>query len=59
MTVVRIRSWHLASGLVSRGGMIHTLCGRWAPKDARQADVLPGNEATCEKCAVLKLRAEL
>ena len=59
MTVVRIRSWHLASGLVPRGGLIHTLCGRWAPKDAVTADTLPSNEPTCERCAVLKVRAEL
>jgi hypothetical protein len=52
MKAVRIRSWHLASGLVSRGGLIHTLCGRWAAQDVPTRAELPGNEKTCERCAV-------
>jgi hypothetical protein len=48
-TFVIIRSWHLASGVVSRGGMIHTLCGRWAAKDAKSAPGLPAGKS-CEAC---------
>jgi hypothetical protein len=46
---VQIRSWHLTSGLVSRSGLIHTLCGKWAPADAKQAPGLPSGKS-CEGC---------
>lgn len=51
---VRIRSWHIQSGLVSRGGLIHTLCGRWAPQHALSAAALPPGEKSCEKCFQLR-----
>lgn len=52
---VLIRAWHLRSGLVSRGGLIHTLCGKWAAKDAKAlAGSPPGNAATCERCFQLR-----
>lgn len=54
----RIVSWHVATGIVSRGAQIQTRCGRWAPADAPQSDHLPGDEPTCERCAVLTLRDE-
>ena len=54
---VLIRSWHIQSGLVSRGGLIHTLCGRWAAKDAKQAPGLP-NGKSCEACFRLRETAE-
>lgn len=54
---VLIRSWHLKSGLVSRGGLIHTLCGRWAPADAKQAPGLPAGKS-CESCFRLREIAE-
>lgn len=54
---VLVRSWHLASGLVSRGGLIHTLCGRWAAKDAKTAPGLPAGRS-CERCFQLREIAE-
>jgi hypothetical protein len=27
---VKLRSWHIASGIESRGGQVKLLCGRWA-----------------------------
>ena len=54
MSYVKIRSWHLGSGLVSRSGRVHTLCGRWAALTAPQAPALPMAEKSCESC--LRLR---
>lgn len=54
---VKIRSWHVRSGLVSRGGMVHTLCGRWASATALQSAVLPMGEKSCESCLRLKAQA--
>ena len=51
---VKVRSWHLKSGLVSRGGLVHTLCGRWAPASSTQAPTIPTNEKSCESCLRLK-----
>ena len=51
---VKIRSWHLQSGLVSRSGRVHTLCGRWATDHALSSATLPQNEKSCESC--LRLR---
>jgi hypothetical protein len=48
-TWVRIISWHIRSGVVSRGGMIKALCGRWADPHAPQADERPQGK-TCETC---------
>lgn len=55
---VLIRSWHLTSGLVSRGGMVHTICGRWASKDATERPKLVLSEKSCESCLRLKVAAE-
>ena len=55
---VRIASWHLTTGIVSRGAQIQTRCGRWAAPDAEQRAELPSDEKTCERCAVLTLRDE-
>lgn len=52
-TWLLIRSWHQASGLVSRGGLLHTLCGRWAPRDAKTAPGLPAGKS-CEACLRLQ-----
>lgn len=54
---VLIRSWHIKSGLISRGGMVHTLCGKWAPSDAQQS---PGliNGKSCETCFRLREKAD-
>jgi hypothetical protein len=49
MKYVLIRSYHLASGLVSRSGRVFTLCGRWAPQNAPESDTLPAGK-TCESC---------
>jgi hypothetical protein len=46
---VLIRSWHIQSGLISRGGMSHTLCGKWAKADAKTAPGLPAGKS-CESC---------
>jgi hypothetical protein len=54
---VLVRSWHLTSGLVSRGGLIHTLCGRWAPANAKTAPGLPVGKS-CESCFRLREIAE-
>ena len=54
MKFVKIRSWHIGSGLVSRSGRVHTLCGRWAAQNAPERDGLPYAEKSCESC--LRLR---
>ena len=56
MRYVRIVSWHVATGLVSRGAQIQARCGRWAPADAEQSDHLPGDEKSCETCLRFALR---
>ena len=53
MNFVQIRSWHIRSGLVSRGGLIHTLCGKWARADAKTAPGLPSGKS-CESCLRLQ-----
>lgn len=54
---IRIRSWHIQSGLISRGGLTHTLCGRWAPVDAASSSTLPQGEKSCEACFRLREQA--
>jgi len=51
---VKVKSWHIQSGLVSRSGRVHTLCGRWAALHAVSAAVLPSGEKSCERCFQLK-----
>lgn len=55
---VHIRSWHIASGVISRGGMVHTMCGRWAAKDAKTEVNLPTLGKTCESCFRLQEQRE-
>lgn len=50
---VKVRSWHIQSGLISRGGMVHTLCGRWAAKDAESSATMPAGKS-CEACFRLR-----
>ncbi|HSB54921.1 MAG TPA: hypothetical protein VLD58_11215, partial [Gemmatimonadales bacterium] len=52
---VKIKSWHLTSGLVSRTGLVHTLCGKWAP--AGTPGPLPANAKSCERCFQLREQA--
>lgn len=55
MSYVLIQSWHVA-GITYRSGRLGTRCGRMAPENARTSDTLPGDERTCERCAVLALK---
>jgi hypothetical protein len=48
LTFVKLRSWHVVE-LVSRGGQIKTLCGKWAPPNASTA-LSFGDEKSCEAC---------
>ena len=45
----KIRSWHIASGLVSRANHPKALCGKWG-RPENLIDERPGNEKTCETC---------
>lgn len=49
MRLVKIASWHIQSGIVSRGGLIKTLCGRWVEPGSPQADDY-GTDRSCETC---------
>lgn len=55
---VRIRpelSWHVVIPILAINGY-QTLCGRTVDRPA--LSVLPGDEKTCERCAVLAVRAD-
>ncbi len=45
---LKLDSWHIASGTLSRSGKVRTLCGRWVENDPRP-EPAPG-EPTCESC---------
>ena len=51
---VRIVSWHLTTGGVSRGNWIKTVCGRYADPSSPQADDRPQGK-TCETCLRIKV----
>lgn len=65
VTFVKIRSWHALSGLVSRGGLEQTRCGRWVRVEGSlvdggqevhpTSDTLPA-EKSCEVCLRLIAR---
>ncbi len=55
VTWVRIRSWHAASGLVSRAGGIKARCGRWVDPGNETSDTLPAGKS-CETCLRLVAR---
>lgn len=46
---VKIRSWHIPSGVVSRAGRLHTLCGNWSATNAETSAEMPAGK-TCESC---------
>lgn len=51
----RSRSWHL----MAVAGTSQTLCGRFVPSSFTSRGQLPGNERTCERCAVIASRLDL
>ena len=45
----QIRSWHVYSGFVSRGGLLKAVCGRWSGSNTELVDDRPVGK-TCESC---------
>lgn len=51
---VKIVSWHILSGVESRGGQMKTLCGRWVDALSPVVDEFPYDEKSCEVCLRIK-----